>query len=96
MNLKETTIADLNKYSCKINNPNESEDYQFCIKAYALRMKEHYDESIKLYQEALKIDKDNLEALKGIALCYQKKEQYHEAIKYYNSINAWYIKCTLL
>ena len=41
---------------------------------------------VELEEYILSIDKDNLEALKGIALCYQKKEQYPEAIKYYNSI----------
>jgi len=86
MNLKGTTLENLNKISCKVENPNKSEDYQFCVKAYALSLNENYEESINCYEKALKIDRNNIEALKGISHCYKKTEKYNLAIKYYKLI----------
>ncbi len=86
MNLRETTLEDLNKISGKIASPNNREDYQYCIKAYALRLNQNYNESISLYQKALEINKNNLEALKGISLCYKKTGNSNLAIKYYTQI----------
>ena len=44
MNLKETNLDNLNKLSNKIAPPNNKEDYQYCIKAYALRINQNYDQ----------------------------------------------------
>ena len=86
MNLKETNLDDLNKLSNKIAPPNNKEDYQYCIKAYALRINQNYDESIRMYEKALKIDRNNIEALKGIALCYKNMAQFDKAINFYTKI----------
>lgn len=86
MNLKETDLEDLNKITNKIVHPNNKEDYQYCIKAYAFRLNKDYEKSIKMYEKALQIDKSNIDALKGIAFCYKNIMQFDKAIKYYTQI----------
>ena len=86
MILKETTLEDLNRISGKIKHPNVTEDYQYCVKAYSLKIREDYTSSVDLYKKALKINKENIEALKGISECYQSMGNYPLAIKYYNNI----------
>ena len=86
MILKETTLEDLNRISGKIKRPNVTEDYRYCVKAYSLKIREDYTSSVDLYKKALKINKENIEALKGISECYQSMGNYPLAIKYYNNI----------
>ena len=86
MNLKETTLNDLNRFTNKVNPPTHSADYQYLVKAYALRLNRNYEESITCYEKALKIDKNNLEALKGISLCYKNLGKFDLAVKYHLQI----------
>ncbi len=86
MILKEANLEDLNKICAKVENPNKGEDYQCCIKAYSLRLQEQYEGAISLYEKALKINKENQDALKGISLCYKFLGKFTDAIKYSTKI----------
>lgn len=88
MNFKGTSLESLNKFTNKTIAPEQKEDYKYCIKAYALRLNKNFEESISMYEKALKIDKNNTEALKGISLCYKNLGKFELAIKYHKKLKS--------
>lgn len=76
----------LDKLSNKVVLKGRTREYKLCVKAYALRLQKEYEMSAFTYLEVLETEKDNIEAIKGLAFCYSKMENYDEAIKYYDCL----------
>ena len=61
-------------------NSTRSEAYKLFIKADALRLANHYKESIKHYLSALLIDRKNYKTYLGLGISYKAEQNYDKAI----------------
>lgn len=82
MGIKYKSIAQgLDSFVVKPTNYTISPAYKLFIKADALRLANHYKESIKHYLNAILIDRTNYRTYMGLGISYKAETNYEKAIK---------------
>ncbi len=80
MFISSNTEKNLAKAMNTVTMPKKSRSYELCIKADALRFAKSYKESVKAYLDAIMLDRNNIEAYKGLAASYKYLNQFDKAI----------------
>lgn len=76
----KSAVQGLDAFVVRPLNNKKSEAYKLFIKADALRLANHYKESIKHYLSALLIDRKNYKTYLGLGISYKAEQNYDKAI----------------
>ena len=85
INIKEVK-DNLAKVTNNVTPPRQSISYGLCVKADALRFAKSYQESIKVYLQAIMLDRNETSAYMGLAFSYKYLNQYKKAIDIINKL----------
>lgn len=77
----KSVVHGLDSFVVKPTNYTVSPAYKFFVKADALRLANHFRESIKNYLKSIFIDRKNYKAFMGLGISYKAEENYDKAIK---------------
>ena len=77
----KSTVQGLDNFVIKAQNYTATPAYKLFIKADALRLANHFKESIKHYLNSILIDRTNYRAYMGLGISYKAEENYEKAIK---------------
>lgn len=81
MLINSNVEQNLAKAVTKVNIPKRSRSYDLCIKGDALRFSKLYRESVKCYLDSIMLDRNHIEAYRGLAESYKYLQEYSKAIK---------------
>ena len=81
MQINSNIEQNLAKAMNKVTLPKKSRSYELCVRADALRFAKSYRESVKIYLDAIMMDRDHQEAYWGLAESYKYLTEYKKAIK---------------
>ena len=76
----KSVVQGLDSFVVRPLNSTRSAAYKLFIKADALRLANHYKESIKHYLNALLIDRKNYKTYLGLGISYKAEQNYDKAI----------------
>lgn len=76
----KSAVQGLDAFVVRPLNRNVSEGYRLFVKADALRLANHFKESIKHYLNALLIDRKNYKTYLGLGISYKAEHNYDKAI----------------
>ena len=76
----KSVVHGLENFVIKAQNYTDTPAYKLFIKADALRLANHFKESIKHYLNAILIDRTNYRAFMGLGISYKAEENYEKAI----------------
>lgn len=79
--LYKSVAHGLDSFVIKPNNTTNSLAYKLLVKAEALRLANHFKESIKNYLGSILLDRKNYKAYLGLGISYKSQENYNKAIK---------------
>ena len=74
-----STVQGLEGLVVKVKNTT-NQAYKYFVKAEALRLANHFKESIKHYLSTIMIDRTNYRAYLGLGIAYKTEENYEKAI----------------
>lgn len=77
----KSVVQGLDSLVVKPSNFTVTPAYKLFVKADALRLANHFKESIKHYLSAILIDRNNFRAYKGLGISYKAEGNYEKAIK---------------
>lgn len=81
MGIKYQSVAQgLDSFLIKPDNYTTTAAYKLFIKADALRLANHFKESIKNYLSSLLMDRNNFRTYMGLGISYKSEEKYEKAI----------------
>ena len=83
MQIEVISDANLSKVLNTIRAKSCTASYEYCISGDALRLANRHKESLPKYLQAIMKDRNNYDALIGIALSYKALEMYDKAIVYF-------------
>lgn len=78
----QSVVQGLDSFVVKPSNYTVTSAYKLFIKADALRLANHFKESIVHYLSALMMDRDNYRIHMGLGISYKAEENYDKAIVY--------------
>ena len=76
-----SVVQGLDSFVVKPLNYTTSPAYKLFVKADALRLANHFKESIKHYLSAIMIDRSNYRSYLGLGISYKAQQNYEKAIK---------------
>lgn len=79
--LYKSVAHGLDSFVVKPKNYTNSVAYKLLVKAEALRLANHFKESIKHYLGSIFLDRKNYKAYLGLGISYKSQENYDKAIK---------------
>ena len=77
----QSVVQGLDSFVVKPLNYTTSPAYKLFVKADALRLANHFKESIKHYLSAIMIDRNNYRSFMGLGISYKAEQNYEKAIK---------------
>ena len=77
----QSVVQGLDSFVVKPRNFTRTKSYKLFIKADALRLANHFKESIKHYLCAILMDRKNYRAYLGLGISYKAEQKYEKAIK---------------
>lgn len=84
----KSVVQGLDAFVIKPQNYQRTEAYKAFVKADALRLTNHFRESIKHYLSALMLDRNNYRVYKGLGISYKAEKDYDKAVKYLEQARA--------
>ena len=77
----QSVVQGLDSFVIKPSNYTTTAAYRLFVKADALRLANHFKESIKHYLSSIFIDRNNYRSYIGLGISYKAEENYEKAIK---------------